>query len=242
MQNAINLDKMISPSVKSLLARVASKLPGSKDVIINKNDIKTPGAPANKVSTGSESTFGQLNLTIAKFYRISGNSTQHKGVLPDISYPSLIPMDKYGEDTEPSALPFDIINKSTYAPAGNFASVLPQLKKLHDQRMSTSADYKYLMEDVAEMKKNEAETSVTLNEAALKKEHDEDDKKQLDRTNLKRAALGLRPLKKGETASSAEKKLVAKSDDFLKVESGQILTDYISLDNKLTGVSPRPAN
>ena len=98
------------------------------------------------------------------------------------------------------------------------------------------------MEDVAEMKKNEAETSVTLNEAALKKEHDEDDKKQLDRTNLKRAALGLRPLKKGETASSAEKKLVAKSDDFLKVESGQILTDYISLDNKLTGVSPRPAN
>jgi carboxyl-terminal processing protease len=242
VQNAINLDKMISPSVKSLLARVASKLPGSKDVIINKNDIKTPGAPANKVSTGSESTFGQLNLTIAKFYRISGNSTQHKGVLPDISYPSLIPMDKYGEDTEPSALPFDIINKSTYAPAGNFASVLPQLKKLHDQRMSTSADYKYLMEDVAEMKKNEAETSVTLNEAALKKEHDEDDKKQLDRTNLKRAALGLRPLKKGETASSAEKKLVAKSDDFLKVESGQILTDYISLDNKLTGVSPRPAN
>jgi carboxyl-terminal processing protease len=53
--------------------------------------------------------------------------------LPDIDFPSIIPLDKYGEDTEPSAMPFDVIAKSDYTTTGSFAGVLPQLKKLHDR-------------------------------------------------------------------------------------------------------------
>src|SRR6202000_1066889 len=78
---------------------------------------------------GNESKFGQLNLTIAKFYRITGSSTQHHGVTPDIKFPSVIPLDKYGEDTEPSALPFDVIPKANYAKVGSFDNVIPQLAK-----------------------------------------------------------------------------------------------------------------
>jgi len=92
VQNAIDLDKVINPSI---LERTAALLGKSK----------------KPTSTGSQSIFGQLNLTIAKFYRITGNSTQHKGVMPDIQFPSIIPLNKYGEDTEPSAMPFDIIAK-----------------------------------------------------------------------------------------------------------------------------------
>lgn len=214
VQNAIDLDKVIPPS---MLERAAALVGKDKKSL--------------KVSTGSQSVFGQLNLTIAKFYRITGNSTQHKGVTPDIAFPSVIPMDKYGEDTEPSAMPFDIIAKTNYTKVGDFTTVLPQLKKLHDQRMATSPNYKYMLEDIAEIKKHEAEKSVTLNEQKLKAQRDADDKKQFEENNQRRIAMGLPALKKGETKKRGD------DLDFLKREAGQILTDYISLDNKYTSTT-----
>jgi carboxyl-terminal processing protease len=153
--------------------------------------------------------------------------------MPDIQFPSLIPLDKYGEDTEPSAMPFDIIAKTDYTKTGDFTGVLPQIKKLHDLRMATSDSYKYMLEDIADFKKHDAENSVTLNEAELKKERDADEKKALDRNNLRRVALGLPALKKGQTKPKNE------DLDFVKREAGQIMTDYISLEPKLTSVTPQ---
>jgi carboxyl-terminal processing protease len=212
VQNAIDLDKVIKPSV---LADLMAKMNGKNDKNVS-------------VSTGSQSRLGQLNLTIAKFYRISGNSTQHKGVTPDIKFPSIIPMDKFGEDTEPSALPFDVIAKSNYTKVGDFSTVVSQLTKLHDQRMNTSKSYQYLMQDIADFTKRENEKSVTLNEQQLKKERDADEAKSFERDNAKREALGFKPLKKGETRPKNE------DLDFLKIEAGQILTDYINLGGKYT--------
>jgi carboxyl-terminal processing protease len=210
VQNAIDLDKVIKPSVRDLISQAS----GSK----------------KDVNTGSQNKFGQLNLTIAKFYRISGNSTQHKGVMPDIKFPSVIPMDKYGEDTEPSALPFDIIQKSDYTKVGDFSAVIPQLTKLHEQRMNASASFKYLVEDIADINKRENEKSVDMNEQQLKKQRADDEAKTIQRDNEKRVALGLQPLKKGEKAPKNE------DLDFLKIEAGQILTDYINLGGKYSSV------
>ncbi|MFD0795304.1 carboxy terminal-processing peptidase [Mucilaginibacter litoreus] len=211
VQNAIDLDKIITPTLKDKLMALAGK--------------------TKSVGTGSQNKFGQLNLTVAKFYRINGSSTQHKGVMPDIQFPSVIPMDKYGEDTEPSAMPFDMIPKTDYTNVGNYTTVLPQLKKMHDDRMNTSASYKYLLEDIEESKKQDEEKSVTLNEQKLKQERDEDEKKAFERNNMRRVALGLKPLKKGETKPKNE------DLDFLQKEAGQILTDYITLGNKTAAVN-----
>jgi len=189
------------------------------------------GKSQKPVSTGSQSTFGQLNLTIAKFYRITGNSTQHKGVMPDIQFPSVIPMDKYGEDTEPSAMPFDVIAKSDYTKFGDLSMVIPQLKKLHDQRMATSKSYQYLQDDIADFKKHDAERSITLNEEQLKKQRDADEQKSFDRDNLRRVALGLKPLAKGQAKPKKE------DLDFLKIEAGQIMTDYVNINSKMTRVA-----
>jgi carboxyl-terminal processing protease len=210
VQNAIDLDKVINPSIKDRLVALAGK--------------------SKSVATGSQNKFGQLNLTIAKFYRISGGATQHKGVLPDVTFPSVIPMDKYGEDTEPSAMPYDVIAKTDFTKAGDFTAVLPELKKLHDQRMSNSDSYKYLLADIADMKKRENEKTITLNEAQLKQKRDDDEKTALEKNNARRIALGLPPLKKGQTKTKSE------DLDFLKREAGQILTDYITLDNKISRV------
>jgi carboxyl-terminal processing protease len=222
VQNAIDLDKI--PALHDRVAEFAAK---------NTNNTKI-------VSTGSQSTFGQLNLTIAKFYRITGNSTQHKGVMPDIQFPSVIPMDKYGEDTEPSAMPFDVIAKTDYTKVSDFSTVLPQLKQLHDQRMAASASYKYLLQDIADFKKHDEEKSIVLNEDQLKKQREADDKKSFDNENDRRIAMGLPALKKGQPKPTNE------DLDFLKKEAGQILTDYIGLDNKFTSTSggsmSNPAN
>jgi len=211
VQNAIDLDKVISPSLLERTAALVSK------------DKKT-------VTTGAQNTFGQLNLTIAKFYRITGNSTQHRGVMPDIQFPSVIPMDKYGEDTEPSAMPFDVIAKTDYTKFGSFNAVIPQLKKLHEERMQSSANYKFLLEDIADFKKHEADKSITLNEQELKKQRDADEKKDFENNNARRVAMGLPALKKGQPKPKNE------DLDFLKREAGQILSDYITVDNKFTSV------
>jgi len=196
---------------------------GSVQNVIDLDEIL--GAPTQDSTdiagqTPGESSYGQLNLTIAKFYRISGNSTQHKGVMPDIVFPSVIPLDKFGEDTEPAAMPFDIISKTNYTRTGDFTTVLPQLQKLHEQRMATNHTYKYLLEDIALLNKHE--TGVSLNEAELKKQRDKEEQKLFERTNQLRAAMGLPLLEHGDTKSKDD------DMDFVIHEAGQIMTDLIS--------------
>jgi len=217
VQSEIELDKVISPTLADMVSKVT-------------------GGDKKEQTGGSESKFGQLNLTIAKFYRITGNSTQRHGVTPDIQFPSIIPLDKYGEDTEPSAMPFDVIAKSDYTKFGDLSPVIPTLRKLHDQRMSNSNSFKYLLDDVADFKKHDEEKSVTLNEEQLKRQRDDDDQKTFERDNLRRVALGLKPLKKGETKPKNE------DLDFVKIEAGQIVTDYINLNSKVTQVQPAMKN
>ena len=188
--------------------------PVDLDKVVNKG---------NENASGSMSIFGQLNLTIGKFYRINGSSTQHKGVTPDIELPSLIPTSKYGEDTEPAALPWDTIGRSTYTRVGDFTKVLPLLVKLHNQRAQHNSAYTYFSVFDTELTRNEALTSLVLNEQELKKQRNTDEEKTLKRDNLLRKAMGLPALKKGGTKGKTD------DLDFTKKEAGQILTDYISI-------------
>ena len=164
---------------------------------------------------------GQINLTIGKFYRINGNSTQHKGVMPDFSFPSVYPMDKIGEDTEPSALPFDVVKPSNFNVVADLKVVKASLAKLHQERMLGSVAYKILQDDIAEAKKRDGQTTITLNEKKLKAERDALELKSLSRLNELRASRGLAPVKKGDK--------IAKEDsyDFVQEESLNIMIDLI---------------
>ena len=209
VQTEVELDKVIPSPIAEMVSKVT-------------------GSDSTGKATGNESKFGQLNMTIAKFYRITGNSTQRKGVTPDIEFPSVIPLDKYGETTDAASMPFDVIAKSDYIKYGDLSMVIPQLRKMHDQRMATSKSYEYLLQDIADFKKHDAERTITLNEAQLKKQRDDDEQQSFDRDNARRVALGLQPLKKGETKPKNE------DLDFLKIEAGQIMTDYVNLNSKIT--------
>ncbi|WP_448701759.1 carboxy terminal-processing peptidase [Mucilaginibacter sp. AW1-3] len=217
VQNEIDLDQQIEPGkmeeLKALFAKTKTPVPDG---------------------SGNQSILGQLNLTIAKFYRINGTSTQHKGVTPDIKFPSLIPVDKYGEDTEPSALPYDMIAKSNYVKAGDLAAAVPKLNQMFTERMANNPAYKYLVNAMNDYKKRDAEKSISLNEEQLKKQRDIDEAKTTEGENAERVALGLPVLKKGQ------KKPRSEDLDFLKYAGGQILTDYILMDNKITKINTAP--
>lgn len=211
VQQGINMERVIGPADKLMLkaAQTAYNNNGGGGVTI-------------KANKGVVPEFGQINLTMAKFYRVNGSSTQHKGVMPDIEFPTIFPKDKYGESSEPRALPWDTIAPSNYTAVTNLNPVKQKLINLHDQRMKTSLEFKNLKEDISEYAKRDAETTITLNEVQLKKERDDQEAKTLARENQRRAAKGLAPLKKGETKP--------KDDiDFIRDESLQIMADFISI-------------
>ena len=179
------------------------------------------GEGASKV-IGNTNKFGQINLTIAKFYRINGSSTQHKGVSPDIAFPMVFAADKYGESAEPAALPWDEIKRSNYKTLANIAPIKRVLIEKHDKRMKGNKDFEYLLADIKELKLRDAETSATLNEMAAKKERDEKEAESLARDNEKRIARGLAPIKKGDPKPKAEKAF-----DFMLEESCVIVSDFV---------------
>ncbi len=215
VQSSIDLNSLMNSSMLQKLA-----------ALFKKNETTT-GPSKNNSSTvtivdkNGIPQLGQINLTMAKFYRISGNSTQHKGVIPDINFPSIYPLDKIGEDTEPSALPFDMVTPSAYNTIYNLTEAKANLIKLHEERMAKSIDYKILQEDIEEGKKRENETSVTLNEAKLKAERDSFEAKSLERLNQLRAQKGLPALKKGEKTTKQE------VSDFVEDESMRIMVDFM---------------
>jgi len=178
---------------------------------------------SNKI-VGKENTYGQINLTVAKFYRINGSSTQNKGVTPDINFPMIYPADKYGESAEKSALPWDEIKKSNYKPIASLGTTVSKLTDKHEKRMKTSKEYAYMLEDIKQFKEREIEKPVSLNEEKMKKERDENDQKNLDRENERRLARGLTPLKKGEVKPKGEKPY-----DFMLEEGCNIVADWLSL-------------
>lgn len=225
VQQVISLNDMVDPAIlqKMMTVMAANKVKAA--VKEGTRKVTIPDSVNNTVIVDKDGVpqLGQLSLTLAKFYRVNGSSTQHKGVMPDFSFPSIYPLDKIGEDTEPSALPFDVIRPSNYQPVANLAMVKGELLKLHQQRMSKSLDYKALQEEISESKKREAETTITLNEAKLKAERDALESKSLARLNQLRAARGLAPVKKGDKAMKEE------AYDFVQDESLKIMADFMKL-------------
>jgi len=121
---------------------------------------------------------GQLKITFQKFYRVTGSSTQHRGVVPDIKLPSALDPEQFGESSSPSALPWDEIRGTLYqkTPLIN-AKILTALNKLYANRLKTDPKLAKLVSDTEETRKSLKDTRVSLNEAVRKKEIEEAERK-----------------------------------------------------------------
>jgi carboxyl-terminal processing protease len=137
-----------------------------------------------------------LNYTIGKYYRITGESTQDRGVTPDITIPSLIDASEVGESTRDRALPWDHIEPSAFKAESDITPPLvAMLTKDHDERTAGSADFRYLHADISALDAMRSQKTVSLNLKTREDERKQQDDDRLARENALRTARGQPPVK-----------------------------------------------
>jgi carboxyl-terminal processing protease len=185
------------------------------------------------VQTVQPLNHGELKLTLAKFYRVSGQSTQHQGVLPDIDYPAIVDTKQIGESALAAAMPWDSISPAIKPEVDPFKPFLTELKARHEARTAKAPDFVFTRENLALAQQLAHETSVSLNETTRRAQHADIEGKQLAMENTRRKAKGeeqLKELKKvDEDASPVEEPKIKPEDDAYLSETGRILLDYLGL-------------
>ncbi len=196
------------------------------------------------VQTLTPLNHGQLKITQAKFYRISGDSTQNHGVHPDVLYPTMYNLDEVGESALEDALPWDRIKAARYRPTSRQSPANELLNRRHLMRVKENPDYIYLLEQINHLEKIRDDSVISLLESVRKQEREAAEKWQLDTENRRRIAKGKEIFKDYAALKEYRKKLTDpatdKKDheepDFLLEESGEILLDQISLSQQSLAV------
>lgn len=193
---------------------------------------------------------GQLKMTQAKFYRVSGGSNQHRGVIPDLSFPFLVDKAEIGESALPNALPWDQVRPASYTRSGDLSPWLDILRQRHDKRVADDPEFDYVRRQLALQNTLLARDSQTLHEAQRRKQHTELEKQQLAIENDRRRSRGEKPFKSYAQMREAEEARIARlqsgeqldePDPYL-IETGQVLADYIELSrNPASSVALKPA-
>jgi carboxyl-terminal processing protease len=188
---------------------------------------------------------GQLKVTAAKFYRVSGKSTQHRGVIPDVTFPEIFDTKQIGESALEDAMPWDMIQPTVFTRGSEISPLVPQLNQRHQQRVADDPDFAYLNAIAARAAKDaEAAAMVSLNYETRKTEKAEADQWRLDLENGLRKAHGKKPvasIEELEKVAEAEKdELDDPTNDPLLRESAHVLVDFINLSHK-TAIADRDA-
>ena len=203
---------------------------------------------------------GQLKLTISKFYRVSGDSTQHRGVVPDIEFPSLYDKDEVGESQKDNALPWDKIHAVPFKRSNGVKQYVPLLNTAHQQRSSNDPDFVHLVNQLEFSDSWDADKTISLNIEKRRLRSTEWDDQQLLLENQRRESKGLELYadreawksanrdeddedkvadspedkdKKDESKDEEEPEDIAESDPMLQ-EAGYILLDQIRIASKPT--------
>ena len=196
-----------------------------------------------------------LKITQAKYYLISGQSTQHQGVIPDIELPAPFDIDQIGESALDDAMPWDRITPADYSTNHSVAPFVDALQEAHAQRVADDPDFRYVRALTERDAENRARTSISLSREKREQERQADDDRRLAIENALLTAKGEPPIEDleemydGEQANAdsrgpnplgelEEDPLV--NDPMLR-ETGRILLDYIGLNHQYAMVEGEAA-
>jgi carboxyl-terminal processing protease len=180
--------------------------------------------PLDRLMRGTNN--GQLTLTIGKYYRVTGESTQHRGVIPDIELPSMVDTATVGESTRETALPWDRIQPTRFRADTEVASELPDLRTHQSTRSAADPEYSYLLSDIAAFQSLNAQKTISLNLDTRIAENKSMEEGRLTRENTRRAALGLEALTSVEELDSAER-----PDAILLRQAARVVAEMAELKN-----------
>jgi len=175
--------------------------------------------PLDRYALGQDPGYGQLTVTIGMYYRVTGDTTQNRGVQPDLSLPSAIDTEEVGESSRDAALPWNRIRPAQYRPEGTQGQVIVDLQRLHEQRIATDPDFQHLVAEVATVEKMRDLKSVSLNLEKRREERKTLTHGELMRENDRRAAVG------EEALDDVEK--IEDRPDVILGEAAQITADLV---------------
>jgi len=194
-------------------------------------------ADLNRYLRNPELNVGALKLTIEKYYRVTGESTQNKGVQPDIKFPTIFDPEKYGESSYDNALEWDTIDSASFERAGELSEFMPYLQYRHEKRKESNEEFAFFVDDIERAKVERDNKVVSLNYEKRLAKQKKNDTLRLQRENIKRKMQGLEPLaeledeQENEEDTSSEEESTDEPDVLLK-EAANILADLIAIKAK----------
>ncbi|MGH8659533.1 MAG: carboxy terminal-processing peptidase [Gammaproteobacteria bacterium] len=190
-----------------------------KGTVQNLIDLDRRGGPP-------EEKLGQLKVTIAQFFRVNGDSTQHRGVAPDITFPTALGVIEEGERALENALPWDHVRPLRFIPAHAPVQAFASVRGRHEKRVKDDPGFGALLEEGQLAKEAERKTRVSLLESKRSQEMQESKTSQHEREARIQRALGLTPAVEREGAADEQPEMDPSKDVLLK-EAAYILGDLI---------------
>jgi carboxyl-terminal processing protease len=167
--------------------------------------------------------YGQLTLTIGKYYRVTGESTQHRGVDPDIELPSHINAELIGESVRDSALPWDTVPTTRFRAGKPLDGAIQSLSVSYEERVKSDPNFRYQMDMIRAAEAISAQKTVSLNIDTRREERAAELQRRLDTENERRKALGIAPV---ESLDDIEENDVP---DILLDQAAGIVTDLATM-------------
>ncbi|MGA1383510.1 MAG: carboxy terminal-processing peptidase [Steroidobacteraceae bacterium] len=176
---------------------------------------------------------GQLTVTIGKFYRVTGESTQHRGVEPDVELASPIRLKDVGESALDDALPWDRIDRAEFRALDTRLPSIAKLALEENARQKRDPDYRWLVEDIAALNRLRDQSSISLNIEKRRAERTMLEANRLSRENARRVARAESPL------SSIEDLDVSKQPDVVLDQSAEVMVDMLKLSEPSKSTKPK---
>lgn len=177
--------------------------------------------------------YGELKMTVAQFFRVNGGTTQLRGVTPDIGFPSIIDAGDFGESSYDNALPWTSIKAAEFMPFGSLTGIVPKLISSHKARIAKDKDFRYIREDIAEIRAQRQKNRISLNEAERRKERElQEARTKLREEAGKKVALqddGLLSNERNMDANLAIEEVQKNLKDPFLNEAAHILGDAVGL-------------
>ncbi|MEE4250353.1 MAG: carboxy terminal-processing peptidase [Alcanivoracaceae bacterium] len=193
---------------------------------------------------------GQLKMTQAKFYRVSGGSNQHRGVIPDLSLPFVIDKSEIGESALPNALPWDQIRPASFSPSDDLTPFIEPLRRSLNKRIARDPEFDYIREQIAMLDEMSNIRELPLNEQSRRKYQKQTENQRLAVENRLRRSRGLEPLKDVRSLIEEEEQRIAAiqsgekqedEKDAWLLETGRVLVDLIGLTSDARMAILKPA-
>jgi carboxyl-terminal processing protease len=192
-------------------------------------------------ATSDSPSLGQLKITMAQFFRVNGGSTQNRGVVPDIQFPSAGDPEEYGERSLDHALPWTRIQPAEYQRAGDLGQLAAVTDFRYRGRLQNDQEFSWLLADIEEFNANRDSRQVSLNEATRKREMDELEAKREERRQMRASsgplledsdalAITDQDVLEDEQAAADEAEEDDERPDLLLRESARIVADMVELE------------